>query len=250
MDAACTAAGTIAFPGPAIGRMPCDACGLRALCFPPAAEGALVPRVRTVRRGALLFRRGEPFREIAAPRVGFFRTRVLVPPLRELVTGFQMAGDLIGVEGADTGAYACDVVALEDAQVCVLDFAAAVDLCSDSAGVLRQFQRATAAVMERQLALIALLAHPVPAERRLAAFLHDWLLRLRRVGLAGREGREMLLRMRRAEIASLLGLSLETVSRCFTRLQAEGLIEAENRHVIVLDEPGLARLAGRSGTPS
>ena len=48
MDAACTAAGTIAFPGPAIGRMPCDACGLRALCFPPSAEGALVPRVRKV----------------------------------------------------------------------------------------------------------------------------------------------------------------------------------------------------------
>ena len=119
----------------------------------------------------------------------------------------------------------------------------------NSAGVLRQFQRATAAVMERQLALIALLAHPVPAERRLAAFLHNWLLRLRRVGLAGREGREMLLRMRRAEIASLLGLSLETVSRCFTRLQAEGLIEVENRHVTVLDEPILARLAGRSGTP-
>jgi CRP/FNR family transcriptional regulator len=55
----------------------------------------------------------------------------------------------------------------------------------------------------------------------------------------------MLLRMRRAEIASLLGVSLETVSRCFTRLQAERLIEAENRHVAVLDEARLARAAGR-----
>jgi CRP/FNR family transcriptional regulator len=50
----------------------------------------------------------------------------------------------------------------------------------------------------------------------------------------------------RADIADFLGLTIETVSRQFTRLRTDGIISIENnRHVTV---PSLARLEARSGS--
>lgn len=49
----------------------------------------------------------------------------------------------------------------------------------------------------------------------------------------------------RAEIADFLGLTIETVSRHFTRLRSEGVIRVENNRHVVIDD--IARLARRTG---
>jgi CRP/FNR family transcriptional regulator len=49
----------------------------------------------------------------------------------------------------------------------------------------------------------------------------------------------------RAEIADFLGLTIETVSRQFTRLRIEGVIRVENNRHVVIDD--IARLARRTG---
>jgi CRP/FNR family transcriptional regulator len=51
-----------------------------------------------------------------------------------------------------------------------------------------------------------------------------------------------VLRMTRAEIASYLGLTLETVSRSFSRFQREGLLQVERRLVRLLDRLSLKQL--------
>ena len=61
----------------------------------------------------------------------------------------------------------------------------------------------------------------------------------------GYSASELVLRMTREEIASFLGLKLETVSRVFSRLQGEGLIQVQGREVKLLDGAGLRRVAGR-----
>ena len=46
------------------------------------------------------------------------------------------------------------------------------------------------------------------------------------------------------EIGSYLGLKLETVSRLFSRFQADGLIEVQQKHVRLVDIAGLQGLMG------
>jgi CRP/FNR family transcriptional regulator len=53
--------------------------------------------------------------------------------------------------------------------------------------------------------------------------------------------------MTREEIGSYLGLKLETVSRTFSKFQDDGLLEVKQRHIRVVDAPGLQALV--SGTP-
>ncbi|MDB5821234.1 MAG: transcriptional regulator, Crp/Fnr family, partial [Rhizobacter sp.] len=53
----------------------------------------------------------------------------------------------------------------------------------------------------------------------------------------------LVLRMTREEIGSYLGLTLETVSRTFSRFADEHLIDIEHRQVRLLDPAALSRLA-------
>jgi CRP/FNR family transcriptional regulator len=48
--------------------------------------------------------------------------------------------------------------------------------------------------------------------------------------------------MTREEIGSYLGLKLETVSRAFSRFQDDQLVSVQQKHIRILDIPGLRRL--------
>jgi CRP/FNR family transcriptional regulator, anaerobic regulatory protein len=51
---------------------------------------------------------------------------------------------------------------------------------------------------------------------------------------------EIYLPMQRQDIASYLGMTLETVSRSFSALQKERLVEVHGRNIRLLDPRGLA----------
>lgn len=51
--------------------------------------------------------------------------------------------------------------------------------------------------------------------------------------------------MTREEIGSYLGLTLETVSRLFSRFQEEGLLQVQGRRVKLLDLSALKETAGQ-----
>jgi CRP/FNR family transcriptional regulator len=53
--------------------------------------------------------------------------------------------------------------------------------------------------------------------------------------------------MTREEIGSLLGLKLETVSRLFSRFQAEGLVRVQGRAIKILNPAALGKLIGPRG---
>ena len=106
-------------------KVACSRCNLRELCLPAglSEEDAsllddLVAKRRKVKRGAALFNNGDSFTAIYAIRTGFFKTCILTEDGRNQVTGFQMAGEIIGLDGIVGERYTCDAVALEDAEVC------------------------------------------------------------------------------------------------------------------------------------
>jgi CRP/FNR family transcriptional regulator len=61
----------------------------------------------------------------------------------------------------------------------------------------------------------------------------------------GYSATEFNLRMTREEIGSYMGLKLETVSRTFSKLQDDGLMNVNNKHIELRDLDGLRRMIGR-----
>ncbi len=228
-------------------KVACSSCNLRELCLPVTlAEDdmhrldALVEGRRIVKRGETLFQAGDAFHSIYAVRTGFFKTRVSALDGRDQITGFLMAGELLGFDGIGTDRHSCDAVALEDAQVCVLPFAQLEALSREFSPLQRQFHK----IMSREIVRdhgVMLFLGSMRAEERLAAFLLNLARRLHSRGFSASD---LLLRMTRAEIGSYLGLKLETVSRVFSKLQAEGMLEVKQRHVRLLDKGALQDLIG------
>ena len=64
-------------------------------------DGVVANR-RKVKRGTTLFRNGDRFYQPRRIRTGFFKTSVASEDGRDQVTSFQMAGEMIGLDGIVT----------------------------------------------------------------------------------------------------------------------------------------------------
>jgi CRP/FNR family transcriptional regulator len=58
--------------------------------------------LRKVAHGETLFRAGDRFDSVFEIWTGFFKTVIATSQGREQVTGFQMGGELMGLDGIDT----------------------------------------------------------------------------------------------------------------------------------------------------
>ena len=231
-------------------KVACSSCNLRELCLTVGLSGPELERLdtlvalrRSVRRGDALFRNGERFAAVYAVRTGFFKTRVSSEDGRDQVTGFQMAGELLGLDGIGTEHHTCDAIALEDSQVCVIPYDRLEELSREFSDLQRQFHK----IMSREIVRdhgVMLLLGSMRAEERLAAFLLNLAQRLRARGFSATS---LVLRMTREEIGTYLGLKLETVSRCFSRFQEDGVLQVRQREIRVLDQAALERLVGGTG---
>lgn len=186
---------------------------------------------RKIKRGTTLFRNGEKFMSLYAIRTGFFKTCVASEDGRDQVTGFQMAGEVIGLDGIVNDHHTCDAVALEDAEVCVMPF----DRIEELSREINSLQRHVHKIMSREIVRehgVMLLLGSMRAEERLATFLLNLVQRLHARGFSQSE---LVLRMTREEIGSFLGLKLETVSRTFSKFVEENIVEVKQRHVRILN---------------
>ena len=234
-------------------KVACSNCNLRELCMPLSLNESEMERVdevvatrRKVARGENLFRNGDKFNSLFAIRTGFFKTRISAEDGRDQVTGFQMAGEMIGLDGIVSDRHTCDAVALEDAEVCVMPF----DRIEELSREITSLQRHVHKIMSREIVRengVMLLLGSMRAEERLAAFLLNLVQRLHARGFSQSE---LVLRMTREEIGSYLGLKLETVSRTFSKFVEEGIIEVKQRHVRIVNADGLKRIVNAQSCTS
>jgi CRP/FNR family transcriptional regulator, anaerobic regulatory protein len=222
----------------------CSTCHLRDLCLPCGLNGSDIDRLdsltfarRRVPAGKTLYREGDKFQYIYAVRMGTFKSSLMVADGREQVSGFHMAGELMGLDGLAQGSHASSTIALEDAEVCAIPYAHLDELAVQSSDLQRAIGRLMSREIVREHSLMMLLGS-MNAEERLAAFLLNLSQRLKARGYSAIE---FHLRMSRAEIGSYLGMKLETVSRTFSALQAQHLLEVDKRHIRILDLDGLTR---------
>ena len=226
-------------------KVACSNCNLRELCMPMGLSeldlerlDELVTTRRKVKRGATLFSNGEKFTSLYAIRTDFFKTCLASEDGRDQVTGFQMAGEIIGLDGIVNDQHSCDAVALEDAEVCVMPF----DRIEEISREVTALQHHVHKIMSREIVRehgVMLLLGSMRAEERLAAFLLNLVQRLHSRGFSQTE---LVLRMTREEIGSYLGLKLETVSRTFSKFVDDGIVEVKQRHVKILDTEALQRM--------
>jgi len=198
----------------------------------------VVEKRRRIKQGELLFHSGDTFTSLYAIRTGFFKTFVTSEDGREQVTGFQMAGEIIGMDGIVSDHHNCNAVALEDAEVCVMPFSDVEELSRELPGLQRHVHKIMSREIVRENSVMMLLGN-MRAEERLAAFLLNLVQRLHARGLSQSE---LVLRMTREEIGSYLGLKLETVSRAFSKFSEEGIIEVKQRYVKILAPDALKKI--------
>ncbi|MCB1908876.1 MAG: fumarate/nitrate reduction transcriptional regulator Fnr [Rhodocyclaceae bacterium] len=223
----------------------CSQCNLRELCLPFGLTGEEIDRLdelvanrRKVQRQHQLYSAGAPFEAIYAIRTGSFKTDVLLEDGREQVTGFQMTGEILGLDGISAEVHSCNATALEDSEVCVIPYGRLEQLSRQVESLQHQFHKVMSREIVRDHGVMMLLGS-MRAEERLAAFL---LNLSKRFMARGYSPAEFHLRMTRDEIGSYLGLKLETVSRAFSKFQDEGLVAVHQKHIRILDLDGLRQL--------
>lgn len=184
-----------------------------------------------VRGGATLLLEGAPASHVYVVRAGTFKSIKTAEDGYEQVLAFSGQGEVLGFEALAEDRQRTGAVALEDSIVYAI---AARDLLLWR----RQYPSLDNALqlgLSRQLArageMTELMA-AVSSEVRLARFIMWWSARM---VAQGQSPRRLRLRMSRRDIASLLGVAHETVSRSFSTFVECGLLSVANREVEILD---------------
>ncbi len=224
----------------------CQNCSLYDLCLPMGLETGdldrldkVIKRRQSVNKNKFLFRMGEPLKSVYAIRSGSFKTYLTNPDGTEQIVGFSLPGELLGMDGISDERHTCTAKALETSNVCEIPFERLESLSRDIPNLQHQLLRLMSKEIQQDQNLMLLLAQ-MPAETRLASFLLDLSERLNQRGYAANE---FNLSMSRGDIANLLGMAVETISRLLSHFQDDGLLNVERKHITILKLDELRQLA-------
>ncbi|NYT85752.1 fumarate/nitrate reduction transcriptional regulator Fnr [Pollutimonas harenae] len=225
----------------------CSTCMLNEICLPLGMQRGDVnkldelikERIR-IAKGSALFQLGDPTEAVYGIRSGSLKTQLEDSSGQVQITGFLLPGEIIGMDGLLDNTHVSNAIALEDSEVCVIRIDELDELSHHLPVLQQQLRRLMSKEISRSHQLVMSLG-ALRSEQRLAAFLINLSQRLSTLGYSPSE---FILRMSREEIGNYLGLTLETVSRLFSRFAREGLIRVHQREVHILDMGGLRLLSG------
>jgi CRP/FNR family transcriptional regulator, nitrogen fixation regulation protein len=174
-------------------------------------------------------------------RAGFFykvvsgvvRTSKLLSDGRRQIDAFHLTGDIFGLENCEAHRFSAEAVG--NASVISYRRSSLDTLASADNAMSRQVVAAMMRSLERAQSHMLLLGRK-SAKERIATFLLDLSTRMADDAID--------LPMSRTDIADHLGLTIETVSRSFTELERDGVIEvlAPRRSIVLCDKAALRRL--------
>lgn len=206
-----------------------------------------IGRKRNLAAGEQLLWEGDEAILVANVVDGILKLSTQTADGKEQILGVAYSSDFLGRPFGEVTPYA--VEALTDAQVCVFQQ-------SEFDRFAREHPRFEHKLLERTLQELdrtrrwMLLLGRMSAEQRLTSFLIETAERAAPAahGLeTGEAPRSLTLPLSRQQIADVLGLTIETVSRQFSKMKKEGVIEIQSRRQFAILEP--AELAARAGWP-
>lgn len=227
-------------------QVSCSNCRLGTLCLPIALEHEdidrlddIVQRGRPLQKGDHLYRQADDFKSVFAVRSGAIKAYRTTDDGREQVTGFYFPGEILGMDGISKNSHASSAKALETAAVCEIPFSALTELSSAVPNLQTHFFQLMSREITEDQQLITLLSKNT-AEERIAALMLSVSARNARRKLSATQFR---LPMSRIDIGNYLGLTVETVSRVFSRLQKLEVLEVSNKEIEIMNIAALQDIA-------
>ncbi|MBQ4860096.1 FNR family transcription factor [Pseudoalteromonas sp. MMG013] len=224
----------------------CNDCSISQLCLPFTLNGSemdkldeIIERKKPLHKGDYLFESGAKLNSIFAVRSGSFKSYTLSEQGDEQITGFHLAGDLVGFDAINKMQHQSFAQALETSMVCEIPF----DTLDELAGKLPKLRQQIMRLMSNEINYdqeMLLLLNKKTAEERLATFIYNLS---NRFGERGFSRKEFRFTMTRGEIGNYLGLTVETISRLLSRFQKANLIKVEGKFITILNIPELAKTA-------
>ncbi|MDT8843270.1 Crp/Fnr family transcriptional regulator [Paraburkholderia fungorum] len=225
----------------------CALCAANGYCFPDGVNASRsllrqpVAEQQRLAKNDVLFTVNAPFIGIFGLRSGSSKTFVTADNGNTQVVRIDLGGDMLGLEGFAAGIHTTTVVALENSTFCFLPHDRLMHVAQQRPALREKLLGAMArTLVYHQRAVYALAG--TTAEQRVAGFL---VTTSERLAERGYSDSDLVLNVTRQEIGSLLGLTLETVSRCLSSLEARQLIHVLGRHVELLDQVSLRNLVVR-----
>lgn len=227
-------------------RVSCTNCRLNAICLPITLHiddidrlNGIVQRGKPLQKGEYLYRAQDPFDSVFAIRSGAVKAVSISETGDEQVTGFYLPGEVVGLDGLAADTYTNSVIALETSSVCEIPFNRLEELSLQIPTLQRHFFQLMSREITQEQQVITLLSKS-SAEARIASLL---------LSISARNGRRNLsthnfiLPMSRTDIGNFLGLTIETVSRVFTRLQKNNVITVDKKEISIVDMDSLQTIA-------
>jgi CRP/FNR family transcriptional regulator len=220
-------------------------CDVRAITVCKAVADADLARLATsavvteVPAGQCFIDEGDPANVLFVVTAGTAKLFKLLPDGRRQIIGFVGPGQFLGL--AESEAYAFSAEAIEPVYYCRFQRAKLRTLLDDFPLMEKRLLEVASDELVAAQEQLLLLGRKTARER-----LASYLLMQGRQGLpSGCSRRQFKLPITNIDIADYVGLTIETVSRTFTRLQAEGLIDIVSQGQIVIRDPvALEQLAG------
>ncbi len=230
-------------------RSHCDACVVRnrSICsaLEPGARHLLgrEGRIQTVKRGQTLVWEGEDALLVANVIEGVLKLSTSTSDGREQIVGVVYPSDFIGRPFGERSHHS--VTALVDSRVCLFPRAAFDRFAHDHPELEHQLLNKALDELDRARRWMLLLGRKSASEK-VASFLLEMSVRLAEVGCEENGPLdEFELPLDRQQIADVLGLTIETVSRQLSSLRASGVVDLPGRRALhILDRNRLMALAG------
>ena len=232
------------------GAIHCQDCSISQLCIPFSLNSSeldrldsIIERKKPIQKGETLFKAGDELKSLFAIRSGTVKSYTITEQGDEQITGFHLAGDLVGFDAVTRLYHPSFAQALETSMVCEIPYEILDELSGKMSKLRQQIMRLMSNEIICDQEMILLLSKK-NAEERLAAFLNNLSNRFSQRGFSPREFR---LAMTRGDIGNYLGLTVETISRLLGRFQKIGLIKVKGKYVTILDTAALSQIAGSAG---
>lgn len=195
--------------------------------------------------GAALALEGLGAPQVHNVRSGVARLARSMPDGRRQIIGFALPGDFIGLSAANPPG--CAIEAVTDMTACVFSKHAFEAMAMQRPHLLLRLHHLAGTELHAVQDQLLLLGRRTASEK-LASFLLHMHRRWRRIAATDAESQFVPLPMGRRDIADYLGLTVETVSRTFTRFARSSLVGLvpNGAHLLAADD--LQRLAS-GGSP-
>lgn len=230
-------------------RRACGRCSLRRLCLPQGLDRPDIARLEQLvsidsplASESTVFAQGDRLSAIYAVRSGATKSVIVDEDGLEQVLGFHYPGDLLGLDGMLDRQHHCSAVALEQTTVCRIPFDRLETLLDELPSLRRQLMRLMSQALFNDEKLLMSLGRK-NSEGRIASLLLSLSRRREQHGL---DATPVHLVMKRADLASFLGMRTETISRVLKRLQVDDVIRLKKREVDIVNPGQLRACAGQS----